>query len=374
MASPQITDRALRYRAQKNAPEGERVCCLCGAVSNVEVDHVDGHEENGEPENLMWACRSCNTAKGFAMKNAGMGRRTRQFNPAVKGATTLGEWMQAVGAITPHKGKKYAGKRYGLASEMPVHEAVAIIRATSPAKRSQFASQLRRHNPGVKAATRGVLKQYDRATGLIGTVTSLPRKFVGSLVGERSKRKRNPPNPESESRDMYEAVHGKPAESQVVVKEEFHRHEHLATLGVLVEFWVAPITMPGMGKKVETSDPNRDFDEVGADENTVFLAANEAGTQLYFVGGDQSLDLDKLKFTGDWVKDSMVIGVVYELTYRTRKKFDKFKLTEYYHELGEETGDQPMLVYDSLSPHCSISGGKYKIKMPLLGMSPGIEN
>ena len=113
---------------------------------------------------------------------------------------------------------------------------------------------------------------------------------------------------------------------------------------------------------------------MGADEDTVFLAANKSGTQVYFVGGDQSLDLDKLKFTGDWVKPSMVIGVMYELTYRTRKKFDKFELTDYYHALGEETGDQPMLMYDSLSPHCAVSGGKYKIKVPLIGMSPGIEN
>jgi hypothetical protein len=173
---------------------------------------------------------------------------------------------------------------------------------------------------------------------------------------------------------MYEAFHGKPATSTVIVKEEYHVHENLATLGVLVEYWVAPINQPGKGVLIETSDAERDFDEAGADPDTVFLAANEDGTQLYFVGGDQSLDLDALKFTGDWVKDSMVIGVIYELTYRTRKKFDKFELTDYYHALGEETGDQPMLVYDSLSPHCFISGGKYKIKVPLIGMSPGIEN
>ena len=173
---------------------------------------------------------------------------------------------------------------------------------------------------------------------------------------------------------MYESFHGKPATSQVIVKEEYHEHEHLATIGVLVNFWVAPLSQPGKGVLIETSDANGDFDEVGADDKTVFLAANEQGTQLYFVGGDQSLDLDKLKFTGDFVKDSMVIGIIYELTYRTKKEFDKFELTDYYHELGEETGDQPMLVYDSLSPHCAISGGRYKINMPLLGVSPGIEN
>ena len=229
---------------------------------------------------------------------------------------------------------------------------------------------------------------------IIGTSNSNPAKFdrcvrdvqahggpvnayaVCTAAGTRNKKRRgkrgNPPNPEDAAQDMYESFHGKPATSQVLVKEEYHVHEHLATLGVLVSFRVATVT--GLDAEVESSDAAGDFDEVGADDKTVFLASNEQGTQLYFVGGDQSLDLARLKFTGDLVKDDMVIGILYEVTYRTRKKFDKFQLTEYYHELGEETGDQPFLRYDSLSPHLAISGGKYKIKMPLIGMSPGIEN
>jgi hypothetical protein len=29
-------------------------------VRNIEVGHVDGHEENHAPRNLFWTCRSCN--------------------------------------------------------------------------------------------------------------------------------------------------------------------------------------------------------------------------------------------------------------------------------------------------------------------------
>ena len=106
-----------------------------------------------------------------------------------------------------------------------------------------------------------------------------------------------------------------------------------------------------------------------------FSASNEDGTQLFFVGGDQSLDLKAVKMDGDdWLKDDMIIGVLYEITYRTRKKFDKFQLTDYYHELGEETGAQPLLRYEPLSPKLYISGGQYKIKKPVFGVSPGIEN
>ncbi len=76
-----ITDRALRYRAVRNAPPNPRRCHYCGSRQNVEVEHVDGHEENIWPHNLSWACRSCNTRKGVTFRNAGIGRRTRQFNP-----------------------------------------------------------------------------------------------------------------------------------------------------------------------------------------------------------------------------------------------------------------------------------------------------
>jgi hypothetical protein len=204
----------------------------------------------------------------------------------------------------------------------------------------------------------------------VGKAEAAIRRYGGTAIRTKGRRK----NPEEAEGDLYESFHGKPATSTIFVNEEFEEVRDLETLGILVNFWVATIRDPRKGTLIETSDAEGDFDEVGADEDTVFLAANRSGTQLYFVGGDQSLDLDKLKFTGDWVKPAMIIGVMYELTYRTRKKFDKFELTDYYHGLGEETGDQPTLMYDSLSPHCAVVGGKYKIKVPLVGMSPGIEN
>lgn len=77
-----MTDRGLRYRANASPPPGPRLCHYCGSKRNVEVEHVDGFEEHTEPPNLTWACRSCNTRKGVAFRNAGIGRRTRQFNPA----------------------------------------------------------------------------------------------------------------------------------------------------------------------------------------------------------------------------------------------------------------------------------------------------
>ena len=65
-----------------------------------------------------------------ALKRAGMGRKTRQYNPATQGATTLGQWLTAV---TSMKGES---------SDMAVQDAVAMIHATPPEKRSGFAKEI----------------------------------------------------------------------------------------------------------------------------------------------------------------------------------------------------------------------------------------
>ena len=53
------------------------------------MGHLDGHEENGEPENLIWTCRACNTRLGVVFKRLGLGRRTRQYNPEARGAARM---------------------------------------------------------------------------------------------------------------------------------------------------------------------------------------------------------------------------------------------------------------------------------------------
>jgi hypothetical protein len=124
-----VTDRALRYRANNEPPEGPKICGFCGSQRNVEIEHIDGHEEHGGAENLMWLCRSCNTKKGVVMRNAGLGRRTRQYNPA-GGAKNLGQWVIAVMSAK------------GESDQMSVREAVAMIRETSQSKRSEFAEEI----------------------------------------------------------------------------------------------------------------------------------------------------------------------------------------------------------------------------------------
>jgi hypothetical protein len=45
-----------------------------------------------------------------------------------------------------------------------------------------------------------------------------------------------------------------------------------------------------------------------------------------------------------------------------------FPMSDYYHHAGEESGVQPMLVYDNINRRLSIVGGQYRITLR------GVEN
>lgn len=142
-----VTDRALRYRAQANPPPGPRVCHYCGSSRHVEVEHIDGREENTAQKNLIWACRSCNTRKGAYFAREGVGRKTRQYNPSsqVRGATTLDGWLQAVLSVQ------------GLDGGMTPAAAIRTIQATPPARRIAFAARL---NPEESGPHGPILREF----------------------------------------------------------------------------------------------------------------------------------------------------------------------------------------------------------------------
>ena len=94
------------------------------------MGHVDGEERNTAQHNLFWTCRSCNVLCANALRRAGIGRKTRQYNPQIEGAKTLGQWFTAV---TSMKGES---------NVMPVDAAVAMIHATPPEARSRFANEI----------------------------------------------------------------------------------------------------------------------------------------------------------------------------------------------------------------------------------------
>ena len=95
----------------------------------MEVGHIDGHEENSDPANLIWTCRSCNVRCGNTLRRAGLSRLTRQYNPS-GGAQTLAQWLTAVMSMR------------GQNDAMPVTDAVQLIHATPAARRSEFGREI----------------------------------------------------------------------------------------------------------------------------------------------------------------------------------------------------------------------------------------
>jgi hypothetical protein len=177
--------------------------------------------------------------------------------------------------------------------------------------------------------------------------TLLKAWMEGWAAGKRVEKRGNP---ESSASALYEDFHGRPPGKIKEVVTEVQEHEWLTQLGTLTELKVATLT-------------NLDATLAFEGKGTPDLCSSEEGHQLHIEGGDQSLDLKALKMDGDkWYKESMVIGVLYELTYQTEKSFHKFRPTGYFHKLGEETGAQPFLLYDPVNKLLSVSGGQYEIK------------
>ncbi len=156
-------------------------------------------------------------------------------------------------------------------------------------------------------------------------------------------------NPESAAATLYEKFHQTPSTEVVELAETIHEHDYLTTLGTLQTIKLHTLA----DKQVE----------IAFADDRPYLCSNETGTQLYIAGGDQTMDLKALGMGSKlWHKEHMLLGICLEVTYQTKKGFHDFQLTDYYHELGEETGVQPMLAYDTRNCKLSILGGQYQIK------------
>jgi hypothetical protein len=241
--------------------------------------------------------------------------RGRTKNP---GAQTLAQWVRAVNTICR---KRDAKKGICSPSQEPeVLEAVALIRATPAAKRREFAKE--------QGSRRGFYRRENPELAEI----------------------------ETKAEQLFEAFTGKPATEFREVEEVQYHHSTLADLGELRELQVILPT----GTKLATIDfKGRGIRTAAAgvkkDRRGIY------GTELHLVGGNQTLDLDALQARNN-DKPTVAIGDLYKITYYTSKHFHDFKPSEYEHELGEETGDRPLLAYDVRSRKMFVVGGAYQIR------------
>ena len=167
--------------------------------------------------------------------------------------------------------------------------------------------------------------------------------------GVESQMERNPNSESQSAAALYEQFHGRPSSETLEYREEVEFADDLAALGDLVDIVIA--TLSGYRATLV-------FPESGA--GVVKLSSTGDGKQLHLVGGEQDVELEKIHMNGSkWLRDKMVLGQIEKITYRTRKAHDNYKDVEYFHHAGEETGERPYLLYDSVNKALEIAGGQY---------------
>lgn len=182
------------------------------------------------------------------------------------------------------------------------------------------------------------------------------------------KRKRNPSSPSyEEAIEVTKGFHGREPQSEGEYVEIIHFDKNLGELFTLLEI---NILHPDSDDEGEVSLIPISFK--GCD---IRAATNKDRRQIYFVGGDQSLDLEDLEKELGVDLDSGVtgrqyinIGEVYSIAYHT----DKWHLegpksqkdgTDYEHTFAEEDGGSyPELMYDKRNKKIVLMGGSYEVR------------
>ena len=121
-------------------------------------------------------------------------------------------------------------------------------------------------------------------------------------------------------------------------------------------------TLAKLGRLLELRALDDQDYETTLEPRGVEVYCSPDGGQIYFIGGDQALDVDALGLADAMPKDLLTIGRCFYIAYHTTKDFHNFDPTDYEHQLGEVSGELPTLIYDTLNRSISFSGGAYKVK------------
>jgi hypothetical protein len=162
----------------------------------------------------------------------------------------------------------------------------------------------------------------------------------------RAKARRRNPDDTAAAADLFEQFHGAPATHVTAIRELDRERTELAELGRLIQLHVL---LPG--NKLAVLKPRG-----------VRVGAAGDGGQIYFVGGDQALDLEQFGLAKALPKDHVLIGEADYIEYYTTKAFHNFEPTIYQHHFGEESGVLPALNYDVLNRQFYLSGGRYQVR------------
>ena len=145
---------------------------------------------------------------------------------------------------------------------------------------------------------------------------------------------------------MFETFHGKKSGRVIDYEESYKYPATFAELGKLIElrFWL------------DKANPDFQLTRFGDAQ----VVATPDGSNIYFIGGDQSVDFAALDIASD--KDFVELGPCTYICYFTVKDFHDFEPTKYWHRFGEDDGVFPVLAYDRLNRKLFLLGGNYRVK------------
>ncbi|GIU80920.1 MAG: hypothetical protein KatS3mg005_4158 [Bryobacteraceae bacterium] len=123
-----------------------------------------------------------------------------------------------------------------------------------------------------------------------------------------------------------------------------------------------PTELADLGRLVELQVLAEKHVRVLEFKDGVRVAATPDGGQLYFVGGDQEIDLKTLALDKYLPKDHVTLGPVAKIAYYTSKAFHDFQPSVYEHRFGEDGGSLPLLHYDVRNKRLYLTGGSYQVR------------
>ncbi len=167
------------------------------------------------------------------------------------------------------------------------------------------------------------------------------------MTKKKPSRRRNSAADAEAAARLSAKFHGRPPRKVTEYAEAVLEHTELADLGRMVELQI--LDADGYALPLEFN-------------GNIRLASTADGGQIYFVGGNQELPLQKLRLAKDLPKDHVTIGQVVKIAYHTSKAFHSFEPSVYEHEFGEDGGSLPWLHYDVLNKKLYLTGGSYRVK------------
>jgi hypothetical protein len=214
--------------------------------------------------------------------------------------------------------------------------------ARKPAKKKAAKKPAKKKAANPRGKLRGAKKAAAR--GKNPSVRKSKKLFRKTFGRDVTKKRRN--TSEAEAAAMYETFHGK-APRRIVHYEELVKFpHHFAECGRLIELRI----------NLDRANPRYPFTSFGDCK----VVTTPDGENLYFVGGDQRINLENLEIGGD--KDMVELGPCVYICYHTTKDFHDFAPIDYEHHFGEENGVRPVLAYDRLNKKLFLIGGDYRVK------------